>query len=393
MMLRDYVDWVCSAALPIWYESGFDETTGLFLEKLNLDGSPDRTADIRIRTHMRQMYVFAHAAVLGLLPRDRTLAIAVKAAATIRRRAWAPDGKPGWVHCLTHDGTRVTNNRRDLYDHAFALHALAWMREATGDAMYTTWVDETLSAIDTQMAAPAGGWAESDRHELPRRQNPHMHFLEACLALYETSRDPRHLARAAEIVALFRARFFDEDLATLREFFGMKWELGEAYHSERLDPGHMMEWVWLLRRYERAAGQPVARHTAALFACAERIGLDSTGFLVDEIDATGRALSNGRRLWLQTEYLKACMVEFEASGDAAFLAKADAMAGRLAATYFQGQRPGLWIDRFDLAGAIATDHVPASIPYHLLAPVVEYLRLEPILGYPREAARTAETAA
>lgn len=380
MMLSNYVDWVCERALPLWLERGLDEKTGLFHEKLTLDGWPDETADIRLRTHVRQVYVFAHAAVLGLLPRRPALAVAVRAAQAIRDRAWAPDGRPGWVARLSHDGSRVTDDRRDLYDHAFVLHALAWMAKATGDDTYRTWTDETLAAIDTAMAAPAGGWAESDRKELPRRQNPHMHMLEACLALHETSGEARHLARAAEIVALFRTRFFDEDIATLREFFGERWQLDDAYRSERLDPGHMMEWVWLLRRYERAARQPVARHAAALFACAERIGLDASDFLVDEVDIGGRPLSNGRRLWLQTEYLKACMVEFEAHGDAAYLAKANAMAGRITATYFQGRSPGLWIDRFDLAGAIAIDHVPASIPYHLLAAVVEYLRLKPILS-------------
>lgn len=379
MTLRRYVDWVVNDALPLWAARGFDAGTGLFREKLHLDGTPDTNADIRVRTHMRQVYVFAHSALLGLLPGKAALDTATATMTAIRARAWAPDGAAGWAHRLNHAGA-VVDAHRDLYDHAFVLHALAWMAKATGNDVYRTWTDETLDAVDTLMAAPAGGWAESDRHELPRRQNPHMHFLEANLALYETSGEPRHLARAAEIVALFRSRFFDEDIATLREFFGPHWEISETYRSGRLDPGHMMEWVWLLRRYERSTRQPVARHTAALFASAETIGLDRANFLIDEVDASGQPLSNGRRLWPQTEYLKACMVAFEASGDRAYLAKADAMAARICDVYLTGAEPGLWIDRFTLDGQIAVDHVPASILYHLLAPVVEYLRLEPKLG-------------
>ena len=65
---------------------------------------------------------------------------------------------------------------------------------------------------------------------------------------------------------------------------------------------------------------------------------------------------------------------------AAYLASADAMAARLADSYLRGATPGLWIDRFDLAGQLAVDHVPASILYHLLAPVVELLRLDPRLA-------------
>ena len=391
MSLRNYVAWV-TGILPVWQERGFDPATGLFRERLHLDGSPDLGADIRVRTHMRQAYTFAHAAILGLVPRDGALALAGTAMASIRARAFAPDGKPGWVHRLSSDGA-VVDARRDLYDHAFALHALAWMAEATGDAIYRSWSDETIAAIDTLMAAPAGGWAESDRHELPRRQNPHMHLLEACLALYETSREPRHLARAAEIVALFRTRFFDEEIGTLRDFFGPLWEIDPAHRSDRLDPGHMMEWVWLLRRYERASGQPVGRHAALLFAAAERIGITRGGFLFDEVDPVGRPVSDGCRLWPQTEYLKACLAAFEASGDRDFLAKADAMAARILEVYVGDSAHGLWIDRFDLAGEIAVDHVPASILYHLLAPVVEYLRLAPRLAQPSIADRIATSAA
>ena len=378
MSLKRYVDWV-SATLPSWQERGFDPATGLFRERLHLDGSPDRAADLRVRTHMRQVYVFSHAAILGLVPRDAAIATAEAAMAGIRKSAWGVGGMPGWAHRLDRDGG-VIDPRRDLYDHAFALHALAWLTSATGDARYRDWADETFAAIDTLMAAPAGGWGESDRHELPRRQNPHMHLLEACLALHEASGDPRHLARAAELVGLFRTRFFDEEIGTLREFFGPRWETGEAYRSDHLDPGHMLEWVWLLRRYERITAQPVARHAALLFAAAERIGMTRGGFLLDAVDPVGRPASDGCRLWPQTEYLKACLVQFEATGERSHIAKADAMAARILAVYLEGPGPGLWIDRFDLSGNPAADHVPASILYHLLAPVAEYLRLEPRLG-------------
>lgn len=376
MTMRAYVEWMRDVALPFWQERAQDERTGLFYEKLKLDGAPDTQADIRVRTHMRQVYVFAHAAELGLLPREAALARATRAMDVARDFAWAPDGKPGWVHRLTQAGT-VSDTKRDLYDHAFVLHALAWMAKATGEPRYHEWTDETLHVIDTAMAAPAGGWAESDGHELPRRQNPHMHMLEACLALYETTGEARHLARAGEIVSLFRTRFFDDKLQTMREFFGPEWERDEAFGSGRLEPGHMVEWVWLLRRYERASMQPVDRLTKALFSSAERIGMDASGFLLDEVDATGKSTSDGRRLWPQTEYLKACLVENEMRGDGSFLEKADAMAARMMESYIGANPvPGLWVDRLDLSGGIAVDHVPASILYHLLAPVVEYLRLE-----------------
>lgn len=371
--MRDYCGWVLEQVLPYWFANGFDKDTGLFFEKLHLDGTPDREADIRLRTHMRQVYVFAHSAMLGFLPKEPALAMADTAMTAIRRHAWAPDGRPGWAHCLAQSG-EVTDPKRDLYDHAFALHALAWMAKATGADRYRLWIDETLAAVDTLMAAPAGGWAESDGHQLPRRQNPHMHMFEACLALYETSGEARHLARAGEIAGLFRTRFFDESLNILREFFGPEWQLADEYGSERLEPGHMAEWTWLLHRYRRSAQQPVGRQATDLFAAAERIGLDKAGFLLDVVSLDGTPISDGRRLWPQTEYLKACLVGFEVSGDRSLIDRADRMVDRLFTTYLDGPAPGLWIDRFDLEGRPAVDHVPASILYHLLAPVIEFER-------------------
>jgi hypothetical protein len=54
-------------ALPLWAGAGYDERRGGFQERLNPDGSPDLTAPRRLRVQVRQIYVYAHAAVLGRL--------------------------------------------------------------------------------------------------------------------------------------------------------------------------------------------------------------------------------------------------------------------------------------------------------------------------------------
>jgi mannose/cellobiose epimerase-like protein (N-acyl-D-glucosamine 2-epimerase family) len=371
--LNRYVEWLRTDSLPAWDAVGFDADNGLFFERLTLEGEPDRTAGLRIRTHMRQVYTFAHAALLGMAPAEAALAKAKRGMERARSLAYAPDGRPGWAHSITRDGC-ITDARRDLYDHAFVLHALAWVFKATGDPTYRALIAATLAAIDELMAAPHGGWAESERHELPRRQNPHMHLFEACLALFETTGEAEHLMRADAIFALFRARFFDAEQGVLREFFGHDWQLGNGFGSGRLDPGHFMEWVWLLRRYARSSGADVEVYCATLIASGERLGFHG-GFLVDEISLDGRPLVDGRRLWPQTEHIKAHLVQYEATGDRRHLQRAEEVTDRLFATYLAGPKPGLWIDRFTLDGRIAVDHVPASIPYHLFAVAAEVLRL------------------
>ena len=381
MSLATYVDWMRDHALPFWLMQAAD-SDGVFHETLALDGTPEPEVELRLRTGMRQVYVFAHAAHLGLIDRAPALALAERLVAHMRGCAWAPDGRPGWVARFGRDGG-VTDDRRDLYDHAFALHALASLYVATRNPLYLAWVDDTLDVVDRVLAAPHGGWAESDRHELPRRQNPHMHLFEACLALFEATGEARHLARAGEIFGLFRCRLFDQATGILGEFFAADWGRGPDSHAARLDPGHMMEWTWLLRRYERATGRPVDDLCAALFDSAVRLGLGVDGFLVDEADAGGRPLLDRRRLWPQTEYLKALIVQGTALRDPTPLRQADALVGRLFASYLTGIPQGAWRDQFSLNGQPTAANIPASTLYHLFAAAVEILRLD---GVERSAA-------
>jgi mannose/cellobiose epimerase-like protein (N-acyl-D-glucosamine 2-epimerase family) len=375
-MLERYFTWMRDESLAFWLKCGADPMSGFFWERLNFDGTPVATAELRIRTQARQIYVFAHAAYIGLAPRGPSLALSGRALARLLRSAWAPDGRPGWVHRLSSDG-QVVDNRRDLYDHAFILHALGWFVRATGDDTFQRWIEETVGFMDAALAAPGGGWAESDRHELPRRQNPHMHAFEAFLALYEATSAPIYLARAGELFGLFRTRFFHDNDGLLREFYGPNWEIDEAYHSDQLDPGHMLEWVWLLRRYARASGRPVGELCTALFDSARKLGLEqSSGFIADMVDATGCRLIDSRRLWPQTEYLKALLVEYEARDSEALRQDADGLADRLLSNYLTGCAAGTWRDQFTLDGRCTTDAVPASTLYHLFAAAVEITRVK-----------------
>jgi mannose-6-phosphate isomerase len=380
---RRYVGWLRDDSFPAWRRAGFDAGTGLFFERLTLAGRPDRSAELRLRTHMRQVYCFAHGATLGLTPAGDGIALATRAFDTIATVAFTPDGRPGWIHRLREDGT-VVDDRRDLYDHAFVLLALAHVFAVSREPRYEDTIAATLSAIDRSLAAPNGGWAESDRHELPRRQNPHMHLFEASLALYEITGEAAHLARATVIFNLFLEHFYDRRYKVLREYFGIDWRLGPEYRSGRIEPGHNVEWVWLLRRFARSApGEAAAAGIDAicadLTASAERLGLHD-GFLVDETDLAGRATVDGRRLWPQTEHIKAHLVQYEATGEEYHLVRAGEIVDRLFATYLAGPKAGLWYDRFALDGRIAVDHVPASILYHLLVPAAEMIRLGLVEG-------------
>jgi mannose/cellobiose epimerase-like protein (N-acyl-D-glucosamine 2-epimerase family) len=386
MPLATYLSWLTNDALPVWLASGFDPKHDLFYEKLHLDGRPDAAAVLRSRTQARQIHVYARAAELGFVPRDPSLQTAIRAADRLHAVAWAPDGRPGWVHLLKADGS-IVDARRDLYDQAFLLFALTWLAKVSGLARFTDWVEETLDYIDAHLTADHHGWLESDRRELPRRQNPHMHLLEASLALYETTGNLRHLTRADALVGLFERFFFDSQAQVLREFFGPAWERDAVYGSQRLEPGHHLEWCWLLRRHGGFRDIDSDAICEALFNSGLRFGLcqQSDGlaidnrvsdFLLDETDDDGSSPTGSRRLWPQTEYLR-CLIEQGVSlGDPVLISRAHDLADRLLETYLTATPRGTWRDRFDAEGKANADHIPASTLYHLFTAGVEIHHLQ-----------------
>jgi mannose/cellobiose epimerase-like protein (N-acyl-D-glucosamine 2-epimerase family) len=372
--LKKLTTWFTEKALPNWATTGFDETSGHFVEGLSLDGTAETSGQLRTRSAARQIYVFAHSTCLGVAPADG-LAKAETAFRNLRAIAWIAGNRPGYARAFNRFTGQVTDPSRDLYDHACVLLSLAWLLKATAKDIYRQHISETLDAVDLTLAASHSGWAEDSENTTPRRQNPHMHFFEACLALVEVTGEPVHVARTDELFCLFKSRFYDVHIGTLREYFGAAWEVDDAHGSDRLDPGHMAEWVWLLRRYAAFALVDVNHYCEKLLGAAQALGKDSnTCFLVDEVSSQGVILKSSRRLWPQAEFIKALVAQYQATGDISCIGHANLVAKTLFETYLvQTPKAGTWRDCFDLGGNSIATTIPSSSHYHLWTAVAELL--------------------
>src|SRR5690349_21648696 len=113
---------VIDHCLPLWSGEGWDGVAGGFVDRLDQDGRADRLAPRRVFVQARQIYCFAKAAQMGWYAEGRALALT--GLEHLLAKAKSPDGRPGYVHTLTPDGA-VLDARRDTYDHAFILLALA----------------------------------------------------------------------------------------------------------------------------------------------------------------------------------------------------------------------------------------------------------------------------
>jgi len=356
--------------LPLWSREGWDAASGGFVDRLLEDGRADRLAPRRVFVQARQIYCYAKAAQMGWYPEGRQ--VALKGLEYFLARAKSPDGKPGYVHRLSPDGA-VLDAKRDTYDHAFVLLALATVYALDRDAQVRAEIDSLLSCMDSQLRSPHGGFLEGLPPSLPRRQNPQMHLFEAMIAAFDATHDLAFQNRAGDFYALFLANLYDKQTCALGEYFEEDFSKIEPVSVE---PGHQAEWVWLLKGFERITGCPTGRPRADLMQTALRYCDATTGCLVDEGDAAGNMRRYTRRLWPQTEIAKAWIAQAE-SGEAGAADEARAALRRLERHYLSHPVAGGWYDQFDRDGKSLVATIPASSFYHVLCAVTE---AEQVLG-------------
>jgi mannose-6-phosphate isomerase len=364
MTAESATDWLTRSAWPLWLAHGVDWEAGAFREHLAPDGLTCSARFRRLRVAARQTYVFAHAARAGVpLAADAT-ALGLD---FLRRHARQPDGGYAWRFGL--DNAPI-DQTRDLYDHAFVLLAYA---TAAPDARGAADARAVLAYIEAHFPHDQGGFHEAVPPALPRRQNPHMHLLEALLAAHAAFGDPVYLDHADGLVDLFLDRLLNHEAGVLPEFFDAAL-LPERDPEARFlfEPGHHYEWAWLLDWYLRAAVDREVRDIdiegaiRLLLRHAERWGIDpATGLVRDVLMDDGSVVEGGSRLWPQTERVKAAIRRPR-------LVRADARACLgLMRRYFREDVPGLWYEHWRADGPVSGEPSPASSLYHLTCAIME----------------------
>ena len=361
--------------LPLCRDRFADPVHGGFFEQLDpTTHAPVPLGTKRLMVQCRQLYVLAHAAVLG----DTSGQRAAERGYDFLRRTYRDRRHGGWFFRAT-DAGEVTDRKKDLYGHAFVLFALAYLHRAFALPDAAGLASATYDELVSRKSAPGGGfWDQAEEAWAPdtsvRRQNPHMHLLEALLAWHEATGEPRWLAEADKLVHLFLERFYEPASGTLGEHFTAEWRP----HPEKghiVEGGHHFEWVWLLHRYRAAGGRlPVAEPAATLFAVADRHGYDPDyGGIHDQIDRTGAPLLTSRRIWPVTEAIKAHVARIEA-GEGVPLGQPDRLIAHLFEDFLRPERHG-WIETTTREGAPQQTTLPGSTPYHLFLAAAEAARV------------------
>ena len=366
-------NWLFHTALPLWSEEGLDEVHGGAYDGLDFEGRALIDRPKRFRVQARQIYTFAHAYHLGWRPGLEAMASPL---AFIEQHAWRED-VGGWAYSFTRDG-QMMDQTADSYEQSFGLLALAWAYKVSGETRLREMATATMDFLDRRLRHPKRGFHEGDPTRGARRANPHMHLFEAAMAWMELHGDDRMARLADEMYHLYVDQFCVDGL--LREYFNDDLSVISDQPDPdllMLEPGHLMEWAYLLRRYKKLTGTSTPT-IATLEAFADTFGTSiDTGLVIDHCHVDGvQPEKLTSRLWPQTEYIRLKLNR----SDPREHHKAFDMLERVKLRYLNvnGAVSGHWHDMVDGQGGVMSTFSPTSSFYHIMggiAPLVEGRKL------------------
>ena len=375
-----YEQWFRTAALPVWWSLGADHAQGGFHEVLEQDGvAPPRPR--RARVQARQAFVYAKAAALGLP--GPWLQAAEHGWRYFERRYRRADGL---YRTLVGARGEPLDDKTYLYDQAFALLAMAGLREAgSTEADWAATADALLGAVRTEFGHAGGGFRETGEH--PFQSNPLMHLLEAAMAWVEVDGGLQWRDLGENLVTLALDRLIDPAGGFLREYFDAAWNPAAGEQGRLVQPGHQFEWAWLLDRWSLIAGSDRAAAAALRLHQAGLAGWDQArGVAVDEIDDGLGIRCRTARLWPQTEALKASiMLGLREGAEPRFFEHAAEAAAGLW-RYLETPIAGLWRDTIGADGQFMIEAAPGSSFYHVVGAILALHRYHgrraPSLAHP-----------
>jgi mannose-6-phosphate isomerase len=333
---------------------------------MSLTGEPDPTY---FRTFVQARHVFSFVTIGELGWSGDWRGLVTQTMDLLIRRARRSDGF--FVHRLDASGNPI-DGRADLYDQAFILFALGTAGGALGRSDWIDVAEDLLDRIEGAWTHPAGGFREGEIvSALPRRQNPHMHLLEAFLALSEASGRER-FARAAQLVAIIAtSRFLDADSGALLEYFTDDLRPAPGVDGRIAEPGHCFEWAWLIERIAETGFAEGLSISDRLVEFARGSGIDEArDVAINEVLIDGSVHDPFARLWPQTERLKAAAIRYRLRGGSGEAAEAAAAFAGLR-NYWDVSESGLWRDKLKPDGGWVEELAPGSSLYHISCAIAE----------------------
>ena len=359
--------------VPRWFKEFSDDENGGFYERLGEDGKPLPLAK-RLLTQCRQIIVYSNYYLA--IPNDAMKQKIESSFQFLVKKYLNPETN-GFHFSLSLDG-QIEDTKYDLYGHTFVLLACAAIYKTFKNEQVLQIAKETFNFLNQNFRIPnAPGFAEAlDKDLKPtkgmRRQNPHMHLMEASMSMYEVSKDPAYLLMAQELLGIFNSYFFDKKTSTLREFFDDMMII-HPVEGHLVEAGHHCEWIWLLSRFQEINAQKDLALTDTmkkLFSWVLEYGFDKkNGGIYNSQNSEGITVDTQKRIWPVFEALRASVIMSQIDG---FYELSEAALGKtLSLLKIYVANDGSWIEILSQDLKPVTNYRPGTTPYHICLPLME----------------------
>lgn len=336
-----------SVILPLWMGPGFNQTLNLPYESLDAaTGQPLAPTRYRAMACARQLYVFAQA------PGEQAGLHADRLFDSLCRVFRNELG--GWLYSVDADAQPL-DDTQDLYTHAFIVLACAAYFPRSRNAQARKLMLSTAATIESRFKTNDGLYHAALSADLlhPLKapaQNPMMHLTEAYLAAAQVA-EPALFSQRLRSLAQGVSQFF---------VHGPTQCISEALQGSagnRLEPGHQFEWLSLVHgAAEVFEGLELVESLPRAMRWSREHGVDVDGpGVVASLDESGVVIDATRRIWAQTEYLRALAV----------LGDLPALESGLASFRARFLHDGGWHECLDSQGAVVRADMPSTSPYHL----------------------------
>lgn len=370
-------NWLVQKALPLWSEAGYNYKNRFYYERLTYGAAPIMVPDQRLMVQARQIATFCRAHLDGVFQASENALLCLE---EVQRRYWRCDGKLGWVFALAPDGT-PSQTKRDLYAHAFIVFAYAWAYKLSGDKNLLRVVNETIFEIENIFSIDGGGFGDTiPPQDTLRRQNPHMHLLEAYLAMFEVTADTFYWERAQALIELACHKFICSQSEVVLEIFTENWQPCKDFGANTVEPGHQFEWSWLLSEAIRlnprvTQNTTLLRFSEHLYLFARKYGVVQNS-VCDGLNEHGQVTVDSTRIWPQTELARLLACRLKQNEFIDKYQEDKLLLENITENFFTIYAPdtlqGGWIDRLGKTGKPMVDHMPASSLYHIYGAAREF---------------------